>query len=141
MDSADRLELLIKRAIARRKFGSVSEFFQTAGFKSRGQLQSWRSRLKDNPEARIGNISAMARALDMSVEDFEEAVFGSFIDPNNPYPSRDAAVSAARKLQLPEEAIAVILGETPSSDPGSWYWFKRIEAEASRILPFASFNR
>jgi Arc/MetJ-type ribon-helix-helix transcriptional regulator len=136
MNPADRLEWLILQAVAARRFSSHSDFLKQAGFQSRGQLKSWRARLEKNPGAKIGNISAMARLLGMTVERFEAEVFGADPSSSDRYPSRADAVDAARKLQLPEAAIQAVLSEDPGTDPGRWYWFKRIEAESARLAPF-----
>lgn len=137
MNPADRLHQLILQAVAARRFSSTSDFLKKAGFQSRGQIKSWRKRLEDDPEAKISNVSQMARLLGMSVEDFEERVFGRQQGGDDRYPSRADAVAAARSLKLPEAAIQIVLTEDPGPDPGRWYWFKRIEAETARLVPFA----
>lgn len=142
MNPADRLEEIILRAVAARRFTSISDFLHQAGFKSRGQIKSWRSRLEKRPDARIANISKMAHLLGMTVETFESQVFGTEQGSSeDSYPCRADAIQAARALQLPESAIQIVLREDPGTDPGRWYWFKRIESEAARIAPLAGILR
>lgn len=137
---ADVLEELIRHGEAAGRWKSVAGFFRAAGIKNRQQLSAYRNRLQANDNARLATetMRLIAHGLGMTIDELERRMYGEQASAGGAYPSRDRAVAAARDLQVPEAAIQAVLKESPPSDPGHWYWFRRIESEAIRIAPLTS---
>lgn len=131
-----RLLGLIDEAVAAGRFKSRADFLDQAGLSS-GYLGEFAERTARNEGASmtLAKASVVAGLLGTSVA----ALTGAIDDQEPPvidkYPGRAWAIAAARNLKLPESAIQLVLKEDPGRDPGRWYWFRRIEAEAERIRP------
>jgi len=115
------------------RFTSERHFLRECGV-SQSYLSEFKLRLEGDPNAGLGSQIAadMAGELGISIED----LLGKppLHESDDTYPSRSAAVGAARLLQYPESAIAEVMAETPGHDPGPRYWIRRIEA-ASEAKP------
>lgn len=127
-----RLLRLIDEAVAVGRFNSRADFLAKAGLTS-GYLGEFEAN-RPNGTIRLDTARRFAALLGTPI--------GAFTgdDPEEPpvvdiYPGRAWAISAARALRYPEAAIQIVLKETPSDDPGSLFWFRRIESEAQRIRP------
>jgi transcriptional regulator with XRE-family HTH domain len=101
---------------------------------SESYLSQLKVEVKRNPgrSLDVGTAALIAAELGVTVE---ELLYGSADshDAADPYPSRADAISAARTLQLPPEAIAAAYELTPKVDPGRRWWFDMIEAAEARL--------
>ena len=101
---------------------------------SQGYLSQLKSRLEKNAEATVELEPAvkMARELGISIEDL--CGYNPLHVTDDRYPTRGRAVLAARLLNYPESVIAAVMAESPPTDPGARYWYRRIDAaeEAAR---------
>jgi len=135
----ERLQGLIDAAVSAGRFRSRADFLAQAG-RSRGYLGELRARLEKRPDAGLHSETAQrfAQLLGMSTDEFMETLSGERAElppASDKYPSRPWAITAARALQIPEQAIQAVLAEDPGHDPGRWYWFRRLESEAARVKP------
>jgi transcriptional regulator with XRE-family HTH domain len=135
-----RVVRLVEQAVAAGRFESEAAIMEAAGL-SPSYIGELRIRAKKNPKAGLKQrtVEALARALGITaaqlVGDVDEP---ALVDV---HPNRAFAVEAARKLQLPEAAIQVVLREQRNDDPSRIFWFRRIEAEAERLRPSTDLPR
>lgn len=124
-------ERIITALRARGRTESERAFSSSLGF-SPTYLSQLRDRCEKNPLATIDVDTAMkvAAAIGITVEE----LMGVANETDDRYPSRHGAVIAARALQYSQRAIDAVYAESPPNDPGRLWWFRRIEAEETRIL-------
>jgi hypothetical protein len=125
----DRIILAMR---ARGRTESERQFCARLGL-SQSYLSQLRDRcLKDPGRTIAADVAArIAGELGMTVEE----LMGSDAQPANEerYPSRSDAVAAARALRYSSAAIDAAYLDDPGWDPGRLWWFRRIEAEESRL--------
>ena len=135
-DLAERLGRIFDATIKAGKYKSRAAVLKAAGLSS-GYLTELRKRIRTQGSASLTMETAAAIAHAVGCDPSQLMGAAPHTGLTEPYPERVAAVVAARALQLPELAIAAVLTEEPSDDPGRLYWFRRIETEAERLRPSA----
>lgn len=129
----DVLSEKIAAAVKSGRFASSAQLLKAAGL-SNGFMGELQGRVLKNPAAglRLDTAQKLATVLQCQVTDL--AIEPEVID-GDPYEGRSWAIIAARALGFSERAIQTVLLETPSTDPGKMWWFRRIEAEQERLAP------
>jgi hypothetical protein len=132
-----RIRRLVAESVRAGRYPSSTAALRAAGL-STGFFGELSKRLASDPEAGMTDrtAKALAEVLGVDVQTIlsGETEASTLVDV---YPERSAAVEAARKLQLPEAAIQLVLKENPGGSPSAMYWFRRIESEAERVSPTA----
>ena len=132
----ERLLSFVDEAVRAGRFNSRADFLEQAGLSS-GYFGEFEGRIARNRKATITLETARACAglLGVSVAELTDERDEDLPDVVDKYVGRAWAIQAARNLKLPESAIQLVLREDPGVDPGSMYWFRRIESEALRVRP------
>lgn len=127
-----RLLRLVDEAVAAGRFNSRADFLAQADLTS-GYFGEFETK-RPNGTIKLDTARRFAELLGTSIASLtgEDAEEPPVIDK---FEGRAWAIGAARNMQLPEAAIQLVLKEDPGHDPGRWYWFRRIEAEAERLRP------
>jgi transcriptional regulator with XRE-family HTH domain len=131
VEEAGRVQKLIKRLFVERYEGNQSAFARDLGI----EQPSFRALLKGTSNPSRPTMKRLAQIV--GVERYEDILSGAKeieIEPlDTRFPSKSKAAIAAENVDLPPEAIRLMLDDAAPElhhDPGAHYWLKRVEAFA-----------